>query len=42
MGYMIAAYVMAVGGVILYGSALARERRALHRRLSQGDQSNPG
>jgi len=42
VGYVIAAYALGVGGVIFYASMLARERRELRRRLSQGGQSNPG
>lgn len=42
MGYVIAAYVLAIGGTLAYGIFLSRERRALERALSRGEDSNPG
>ncbi len=42
MGYLIAAYALGVGGPLLYGLHLARERRALRRALRAPSERNPG
>jgi len=42
MGYLIAAYVIGVGGVLFYTLYLRRERLVLQSALSQAEESNPG
>jgi len=42
MTYLIAAYVIGVGGVLAYATYILKQRRALRRALSQGEESNPG
>ena len=42
MGYLIAAYAIGIGGVLIYAAHIRRERRALQTALSQGGKSNPG
>lgn len=42
MGYVIAAYGLALGGVAVYAIWLSRERRSLRRALSRGKESNRG
>ncbi len=42
MGYLIAAYVVGLGGIVAYALWLARERRALRQALARGAQPNPG
>ncbi len=42
VGYLIAAYLIGVGGVLVYAASILRERRALRRAISQGEKSNPG
>ena len=39
MGYLIAAYVVGVGGVVAYGAWLGRERRRLRALLEAGRQN---
>ena len=42
MGYVIAAYAVGVGGVVIYLALLLRERRRLRQALSQDSQPNRG
>lgn len=42
VGYLIAAYLIGVGGVLVYAAYILRERRALRTAISQGGKSNPG
>jgi hypothetical protein len=42
MTYLISAYVIGVGGVLAYAAYILKQRRALRRALSQGEESNPG
>jgi hypothetical protein len=41
VGYVIAAYALGIGGVVLYGLQLARERRRLRETLSRGVDERP-
>jgi hypothetical protein len=41
VGYLIAAYAIGVGGVVLYGLLLARERRRLLQTLARGADQLP-
>jgi hypothetical protein len=40
--YLIAAYVIAAGGVLVYAAIVSRERRALRAALHREKESNPG
>jgi len=42
VGYLIAAYAIGAGGVVLYAAHIFRTRRALRAAASQGEESNPG
>jgi hypothetical protein len=41
MAYLIAAYAIGVVGVLAYAAYILRERRALRRALSQGENQIP-
>jgi 16S rRNA C967 or C1407 C5-methylase (RsmB/RsmF family) len=40
--YLIAAYAIAAGGVLVYATCILRQRRALRTALRQEKESNPG
>jgi hypothetical protein len=40
--YLIAVYVIAAGGVLVYAAFIFRERRALRAALRREKESNPG
>lgn len=42
MTYLIAAYLIAAGGVLVYAASILRERRSLRDALRQEKESNPG
>ncbi len=42
MSYVIAAYGLTVGLLLLYAVSLRRERARLREQLSRGGESNPG